>query len=513
MDTHVTLGTLPRPLRRQSRLALADARVALARLAAAVAGLRQDLQREGRSRLVEWRPLIHRSAFLPGAANLAHYLALRRRDLGPLQEALSRHGLSSLGRCEARVAATLDAVHATLARAAGAKPPSYPSTLRMNRGARILDQQTKQILGRDPGGPRSRVMVTLPAEIAQDLELARALVAAGADCARINCAHGGPEEWRAMAGRMREAAAALGRDMRILMDLGGPKLRLSEVSPEKAPRLRQGDGFRLMVELGCGREGISAVLSHPELLPRLHPGAELWVDDGRLGAHVEAVCEGGVELRVFAARAKGVRLRPGKGVNLPGMELHLPPLTPKDLADLDTAAELADMVGFSFVQHPQDVAWLQRELAARRPGLPPLPIVLKIETPLALRNLPELIVQCAGTSPTAVMLARGDLAVELGFERLAEAQEQVLWLCEAAHVPVIWATQVLEGLVKHGLPSRAETTDAAMAQRADCVMLNKGPHLPEGVAALERMLRRMDRHQAKKTAQLPILHAWAAASS
>ena len=100
------------------------------------------------------------------------------------------------------------------------------------------------------------------------------------------------------------------------------------------------------------------------------------------------------------------------------------------------------------------------------------------------------------------MIARGDLAVECGFERLAEVQEEILWLCEAAHVPVIWATQVLETLAKQGLPSRAEVTDAAMAHRAECVMLNKGPYVVQAVQALDDILRRMHGHQAKKTPML-----------
>ena len=136
--------------------------------------------------------------------------------------------------------------------------------------------------------------------------------------------------------------------------------------------------------------------------------------------------------------------------------------------------------------------------------------MLKIETPLAIRNLPRLIIQAGGAMPVAVMIARGDLAVEIGFERLSEMQEEILWLCEAAHVPVVWATQVLDSLVKDGTASRAETTDAAMGQRAECVMLNKGPHLAEAVIFLNQILHRMDRHQSKKSARLGPLQSWQA---
>ena len=104
------------------------------------------------------------------------------------------------------------------------------------------------------------------------------------------------------------------------------------------------------------------------------------------------------------------------------------------------------------------------------------------------------------------MIARGDLAVEIGYERMAEIQEEILWLCEAAHVPVTWATQVLEGLVKRGRPSRAEISDAAMAERAECVMLNKGPYLFEAMSVLDNVVGRMQHHQRKKTAQFRALH-------
>jgi pyruvate kinase len=127
---------------------------------------------------------------------------------------------------------------------------------------------------------------------------------------------------------------------------------------------------------------------------------------------------------------------------------------------------------------------------------------------LAVRNLPQLLVRAAGRQPVALMIARGDLAVEIGFERLAEMQEEILWLAEAAHVPVIWATQVLESLVKLGLPSRGEMTDAALAARAECVMLNKGPFVTDAVRALDRLLTRMTEHQNKKTPKLRALRSW-----
>jgi pyruvate kinase len=166
------------------------------------------------------------------------------------------------------------------------------------------------------------------------------------------------------------------------------------------------------------------------------------------------------------------------------------------------------MVGYSFVQTPDDVGQLISEMRSYGRELPSL--VLKIETKRAVTNLPGLILRAVRELPTAVMIARGDLALDLGFHRMAEMQEEILWLCEAAHVPAIWATQVLETLAKDGLPTRAEVTDAAMANRAECVMLNKGPHIVDAIRTLDDVLVRMEGHQYKKSARLRVLHSWEA---
>jgi pyruvate kinase len=167
-------------------------------------------------------------------------------------------------------------------------------------------------------------------------------------------------------------------------------------------------------------------------------------------------------------------------------------------------ARHADIVELSFANTARDVALLQEHLArlgSRQPA-----IVLKIETRRGFENLPDMLLTAMRAPCCGVMIARGDLAVECGFERLAEVQEEILWICEAAHVPVIWATQVLETLAKEGMPSRAEITDAAMGDRAECVMLNKGPYMVTAVRVLDGILRRMQAHQAKKRSMLRELH-------
>ena len=227
-----------------------------------------------------------------------------------------------------------------------------------------------------------------------------------------------------------------------------------------------------------------------------------------MGGVVEACQPDGVVVRVLRSQLKGFKMKPERGMIFPRADLKLDPLTPNDLTDLDFVANHADMVGFSFVQSADDISRMQDELARRRPDWQRLGIIAKIETAQAVTNLPDIIVRAAGRQAFGVMIARGDLAVAIGFERLAEMQEEILWLCEAAHVPVIWATQVLEEMVKSGLPTRGEMTDAAMAGRAECVMLNKGPNVGDAIAALRGLLHRMMEHQSKKTSRLRALHSW-----
>jgi pyruvate kinase len=330
------------------------------------------------------------------------------------------------------------------------------------------------------------------------------------DAARINCAHDGPEIWSAMIGNVRRAAAEAGIDCPVLMDLQGPKIRTRTVLARKDRNVEPGD--RILFTFGEPEDDedypFQASCATPSVFRQVRQGATVSIKDGLIRGRVEAVEPEGLVVEVTRTPPGGQPFVEEKGINFPDTELDVVPLADADLTALDFVAGNADIVGYSFVQRPEDVALLQGELEKRRPGLSPMPIVAKIETKLAFANLPELIVQAAGANPFAVMIARGDLAVEIGYERLSEIQEEILWLCEAAHVPVIWATQVLESLVKRGMPSRGEFTDAAMAERAECVMLNKGPYIEEGIVVLDNVLRRMETHRIKRSAQLRPLAAW-----
>ena len=454
-----------------------------------------------------------------GARNLVHYLAFRKNDVRPLQQGLVRLGLSSLGRSEAHILPSVDQLlslldpHDSSGRFSPGDASSDPASA-IDEAQDRLRANTDRALGPRPAGRRTRIMVTMPTEAARKPEFVRELLKRGMDCARINTAHDNESAWKAMVHNIRSEAEAAGRECRILMDLPGPKLRTGPQPSGKAGKinLQVGDHLILMADLEAAAKPPPAGslpyvgCTLPDVLERLRPGERVWFDDGKIGAEAIKVGGGEAELEVTAAPRGGTRLRGEKGINVPDTDLHLSSPTPDDLANLPFVAANADLVGMSYVQRPADVHRLHEEL--RRLGAEHVGVVLKIESAKAFARLPSIVLAAMEYPVAAVMIARGDLAVEIGWERMAEVQEEILWLAEAAHIPVIWATQMLASLAKTGLPSRAEITDAAMSGRAECAMLNKGPYIGEAVSTLDDILRRMSTHQDKKASLLRGLRAW-----
>ena len=470
-----------------------------------------------------WRPWVEgRDADRDASArNLLQYLALRGRDLRDLQDRLAALGLSSLGgsegHVEASVTAVLDALSAIAGRPVESLSRSEP--IGISRSRDVLAARTAALLGAIPRRRPTRIMVTMPSEAATDAGLVREMLVAGMDCMRINCAHDSAPAWHAMRDNLRLAEDETRRTARLLVDLPGPKLRTGPLaaqttSDRKGDYLRLRIGDRLLLtraddvagpEQG---EGLPAQIgcSLPEAFAATRRGHHVWLDDGKLGGVVEAVDRDSIELRITSAGPKGAKLRAGKGVNLPDATLEIDLLGSHSTDALCFAAECADIVGLSFVSRAREVQRVNEYLDQH--GRPEIGMILKIETRRAFEHLPGMLLAALGCQrPAGVMIARGDLAVECGYERLAEVQEEILWLCQAAHVPVIWATQVLDQLAKTGRPSRAEITDAAMGQHAECVMLNKGPRIVEAISVLDDILRRMDRHHHKQRSLLPQLHA------
>lgn len=560
------------------------------------------------------------------ALNLLHYLALRRHDVHRLQRHLTERGLSSLGRCESHVMASILSIHSMLC----GQQLELPSEITgFQEGRAALDANTDGLFGPRPLQRVPRIMVTLDQQAADDYAFVRQLITSGMDIARINGAHDTPQAWDKMATNVKKAANELGVSCRIAMDLAGPKLRTGAI--EDGPRVirlrprrdvrgrpiepalfefrdetaRQssaevsrakpvvpvshswlvrrspGDEVtmmdargarrsarvievspghdRLVVELWdttyiesgltvrCegdvttvgplppstqyhllvvgdslsvvrsgrpsspwqrGQSGVASIAcSLGQIFGTVRVGERILFDDGKIGGVIETVEPDQFLVRITAAPTRGGKLRAEKGINLPDTNLQLPLITAADASLLELAARQSDMLSISFLRQAQDVDTVRAELA--RLGASDLGLILKIETQQGFANLPGILLHAMRSPAVGVMIARGDLAVEVGYARLAEVQEELLWLTEAAHLPVVWATEVLAHLAKTGRPSRAEITDAAMAQRAECVMLNKGAYISMAITELDDILRRMARHQRKTIPLLNPLHTWA----
>jgi pyruvate kinase len=575
-----------------------------------------------------------------GARNLVHYISLRQHDLRELQQSLAQLGLSSLGRSESCVRANLlevsRRVHEALAIRGDANAKRELARLEKHPDAgfawqaanEYLHQHTRGVLGPRPENRHIYIMVTAPSAQEATREWMLRMLRAGMNVLRINSAHEGPNQWKAIVESLNEARRETAQECRVLVDLAGPKIRTGRVAgpcriatwkPTKdkigriiAPArvvvrrdsafsvedgesttlalndrafslIRRGDELRfndargkkrsietrevrddevvgyatrrayvvdrasarvvragkqiatIRIEAACGegaaidikagdellltgrsvdgqpprrdrqgritKRGVIAC-TLPAALQRLEVGHRVLFDDGRIGAVVEKVDTKHADyfLRISRTQKQTVWLRAEKGINLPDTAIPVSSLTEEAASALTFAAQYAAAVGLSFVREREDVRRLHAELD--RLGRRDIGVVLKIETRAGFENLPRLLLEGLRRPPLAVMIARGDLAIEVGFERLAELQEEILWLCEASHVPVIWATQVLDSLARTGTPSRAEVTDAAASVAAECVMLNKGPFIDEAVRVLSNILRRMEKHRYKKRSLL-----------
>ena len=269
--------------------------------------------------------------------------------------------------------------------------------------------------------------------------------------------------------------------------------------PREPAALTLENGSRFLINAtGKAKAAGLPVLGCPEprVLACVRSGERVILDDGRITGVVEAATRAGLRCRVVLTAKSPLRLRSDKGLAFPDSRLPPGQLGAEDRHVLDFALEHADGVEVSFVNTPEDVRQVgDRVRASGRTGFG---IVLKLETREAMRNLADILFEALRYDPVGIMIARGDLAVALSFERLAEMQEELLWFGEACHLPVVWATQVLDSLAHSGIPTRAEVTDAAMSMRAECVMLNKGAHVLQAVEMLVNIIRKMETHQYKK---------------
>lgn len=240
------------------------------------------------------------------------------------------------------------------------------------------------------------------------------------------------------------------------------------------------------------------------LFDSVKPGEPIAFDDGKIWGLVQGASNNEIVVSITHASPKGSKLRDGKSINIPESAMQFEGVTSKDLQDLEFVASNADMVGISFIRDTRDINIVMQELAKRK--LEELGVVLKIETRSAFEKLPLLLLEAMHyPNPLGVMIARGDLAVECGWDQMASIQEEILSVCRAAHVPVIWATQVLESLVKSGIPTRAEITDVASGMRANCIMLNKGKYIVQAVSSLDSISSNCPAKEKMRTLLRPLL--------
>lgn len=569
--------------------------------------------------LSELHPIYQESA-----RNLIHYTTFRQFDLRSIQKKLQNLGFTRLANAEGHIISSLIKTRFNLYHLLDKTPNgAIKSGLSIKKTKKLLANHTKELFGKRKGR-RVRIMVTQPTEAAFNYQMVLDMVKNGMNCARVNCAHDGPEIWKKIIANVKQASIEMEKDVKIAMDLAGPKIRTGNITPgpkikkfspkrdvmgnvikpallifvpkvgkdsspnslplpkEWLQNLSIGDKLILKdtrnkkrklvvlhataneVHAYCSKTtyintgtliqhknkelndvavvgklptteqsillktndllivtkanvlGNSAVFDKddnliknaniscqvPGIFDRIKKGDTILFDDGKIEGRIESIFTDYFEVYITRASLKGLKLKAEKGINFPTTNFGISGLTTKDKVDLEFVAKHADIVNFSFVNSKNDVEELLTELE-KRGAVNKLSIILKIETRFAFDNLVEILLAAMKVRYIGVMIARGDLAVETGWDSIGKAQEGILTLCGAAHVPVVWATQVLENFAKNGLPSRSEITDTVNSLQSECVMLNKGPYINEVLQLLNKILSQMEQFHDKKELMLP----------
>jgi pyruvate kinase len=343
---------------------------------------------------------------------------------------------------------------------------------------------------------RTRIVCTIGPSSSSPAVL-RAMILAGMDVARLNFSHGDPATHRQVAANVREAAEATGRYIALMGDLQGPKIRTGSLTSSFQRLARGRSVVMTSATAGQGPGGEDEIhVSHPELVEALRPGDRVLLDDGRIELVVRSHSDSRAELTVVRGGLLGER----KGISVPGRPLPMPALTEKDIEDLKLAVELGvDYLALSFVRRPEDVLACQQHLGALNCNVP---IIAKLEKLEGIRNLSDIL-----EVTDAVMVARGDLGVELKLGEVPAVQKDIIDRANRAGVPVITATEMLESMVTSNRPTRAEVSDVANAiwDGTDAVMLSQetsvGAHPVESVRAMARICVSAQRHPAYERAR------------
>ncbi len=429
------------------------------------------------------------------AVNLIQYLALRNEDVRLLQDDLHQAGLSSLTSCESHILKQVQSIRQRMGAILKEKTLSH---FDYHAAQNTLNKNAAALFGFKKVTSLPHIMVTLDNSFENDVNLVIALLKAGMNVARINCAHGDEKNWKQLIHTLRQAVDKSGCACKIYMDIAGPKMRV--VLPgngKKTGKLKIALGDEIiLIEKGEQIDHDKKALSCYEfgVIKSLKEGERVIIDDGKFEGIVKTQ-NGRSYLKITRISSKKAYIKKEKGLNLPDTFLDLPVLSEADIKAIPFIAENADLAGCSFLRNTSDLK-LIKDTFKKHQRIPNL--ILKIETPEAVINLPSLLLEAMTEEVFGVMIARGDLAVEIGVERLSEIQDEILWICEAANTPVIWATQVLETFSKLGIATRSEVTDVAHAAEAECVMLNKGDFIIETIKLLKKILNKSGGHRNKK---------------
>ncbi len=352
------------------------------------------------------------------AINLMHYLVLRSMDVRALQDHLHAFGLSSLASSESHILGQIQQVLARL----GVEDQAPVATFAYQSSLASLKRQTKFLFGKQAHESMPHLMVTFDRSFADEYKIVKKLMESGMNVARINCAHDDAQHWLQMVQHVQRAKQSTGLPCKIYMDLAGPKNRTVLKNKDRL-KIKVGHDLLLTDEahlaadnekmVGCTIDGIAE---------QLKVGERVLFDDGLIEAKVTGIEGHAAHLKLVRISRKKPYLKNEKGINFPDSNLKLTALTDYDRSCLPFVLQHADMVGYSFVRNGQDVG----ELNALIPEAHDIAVILKIEIPEAVLNLPDLIYSGLARQHLGIMIARGDLAVEIGFERMSEIQEEIL---------------------------------------------------------------------------------------
>ncbi|MDQ1264335.1 MAG: pyruvate kinase [Campylobacterota bacterium] len=425
--------------------------------------------------------------------NMKQYLNLRKYDFSHFQDDLTKVGLSSFGRSQAHIEASVIVALRMLSHALGRDVVLSEPHLSYEASHAIMEKNATIF---SSSSDKTKIMITVPSNYNEEEDWFTPLCDEGVHLFRINTAHDDVEVWADMAKAIKEVK---NKTAKIYVDLAGPKIRtvLDDSKKKKKIKVFYGDKVLLKAassqntkpKRGIYKAVIGCTLDRLGSITQV--GDAVFVDDGKVQMRVEEIDGEDIVCVVVTNNDKGSKIKDEKGINFPNSDISLRAISVRDKEILSHICDYADIIGISFAQSADDIYELIGELEALgKSG--EVGIVAKIETKKGVKNLPLILEALSNYGNSGVMIARGDLAIEIGFENLAYMQQEILDLCSAAHMPVILATQVLENKMKTNIPSRAEISDVVFAHKAECVMLNKGLYALETVKILKTIFSQMD---------------------